>query len=885
MNVHVTHNTAKNGIEIVFSNPLEKELITFLQKLGFKHFFKDEMKWYADYHPAYVRFAHDLKKAIENDKDWKSIIIFPTYKPSFENIDHLKFCIVDVNIRCNDEIIEDEYVIFENYKRVAMVIAERFAKHTFRDYLDSITIFPRNYKERARTLLRFEKVIDIDEYGNFIPIKFMDSLVELVEDIRKRRITDNSVEINNTIDTNQITEAGILEDQTDFDKLLILEVIDKLVSIEQTTKVTDTLLIQTLITEIEEASTIDLETLRQDKLKHIIRLYKEWLEDFPNCFKASVAIAMHPLLNFTKESLKNKSFATDLVFDKHQVNNILVPLYVHECFQKGSIPLQHITKLKIEFPKLFDVTIETLDTVTEFELFEVTQLKNYTDLNIKLNERELNRHWQINGFDLLKKIGYPTDLQYPYVSLSKGYILLQTLDHILHEKKQTHPWLYLIQNFRPIADLTKGINIIDRKTNKLSKKLDYLKTGQSLIDISYTEHVKKREHIQSQVSSLFASRKCIKTYIENMLNKQLDEMDFVDTDDVNYEPKIPKFHFDIFVAGMGLLYYKHKKPTLLQVESLGEQKQVPNDEILGEAIEISAIDFFRSRYLHDENYVWIDGMRHFWQNLQFDRRFVDGKQRFEHSHILPLPIAMMIARYLQMNEAITIFDPTAGSGNLLVGANERVTHANEVSKLKRKSLDFLRFKTITDYNPFEATPKEMHKSFDVVVCNPPYIKSTKTKNEKLDIAEEYLEKAYFLASHLREQAFIIALSLLNLKDNGKAVIVLNGHISFDEEGKIKYYRDFLNWLCKYYHIRDIINLDSSILIKDTTKNQKKMVVLINGRKEKPSYETPTKENQPHLADVTGSLYDLWERFKRNRIPTIDIIIKQLQIAVKRNEKN
>ncbi|WP_430408596.1 N-6 DNA methylase [Kordia sp.] len=883
MNVQVIHNKAKNGIEIIFSNPIDKELITFLQKLGFKHFFKDETKWYADFHFAYVSFAHHLKKAMENEEDWKSIIIYPTYKPSFEKIDDLKFCIVDINFKKDDKIIEDEYVIFENYKRVATIIAERFARHTFGNYFDSLTVFPRNYKERARTLLRVQKVIDIDEDGIFIPIKFMDSLVELVKDVQKDKNSDSSIEIKNTIETNQIIKTGILDDQTDFDKLLILEVIDKLVSIEQTTKVTDTRLIQTLITEIEEASTMNLETLRQNKLKHIIRLYREWFEDFPNCFKGSVAIAMRPLLDFTNESFEIKSFTTDLVFTKYQVNNVLVPLYVHECFQKGVIPLQHIPKLKIEFPQLFEVTIETLDRLFEYELFEISQLKKIDNLGININCRELNRHWQINGFDILKNISYPVDLQYPYVSLIKGYVSVKTLQQILDNKKQKYRWLYLIQNFRPMADLSKGTDIIDRQLQKFSEKLIDLKTGQSLRDYSYTELIKKRKHVQEQIDALFVSKKCIEAYIESILAKQLEETDFIDTDEMIVTPKIPKFHFDSFVAGMSLLYYKHKKPTLLQVESLGKQKEVPNDEILGEAIELSAIDFFRSRYLYDENYVWIDGMRHFWGNLQFDRSFTNDKQRFEHSHILPLPIAMMIARYLQMETATSIFNPTAGSGNLLVGAKASATHANEISQLKRKFLDFLRFKTITDYNPFEPTPKAMHKSFDVVVCNPPFIKSTKTKNEKLDTIEEYLGKAYFLASHLREQAFVIALALLNLKDNGNAVIVLNGHICFDQEGKIKYYRDVLNWLCRFYHIRDIINLDSSILTKNTSQKKEKMVVLINGRKEKPSYETPTKENQPHLADVIGSLYDLWERFKRNRIPSIDVIIKQLQIAVKQHE--
>lgn len=298
MNIQVTHNTAKNGIEIVFSHSVEKELIAFLQKLGFKHFFNNEMKWYADDHPAYVRFAHDLKKVIENDEDWKSMTIYPTYKPSFDMIDDLKFCIVDINIKYNDEIIEDKFVIFENYKRVATVITERFTKHFFGDHIDSLKVFPRNYKERARTLLRVQKVIDIDENGNFKPITFTDSLAELIKDVKKNNTSDDFFETNDTNETKLITETDIFDAQIDDDKLLILEVIDKLVSVEQTTKVTDIRLIQTLITEIEDALLNDSTTLRYDKLTHIIRLYKDWFEDFPNCFKASVAIAMRPLLNF-----------------------------------------------------------------------------------------------------------------------------------------------------------------------------------------------------------------------------------------------------------------------------------------------------------------------------------------------------------------------------------------------------------------------------------------------------------------------------------------------------------------------------------------------------------------------------------------------------------
>ncbi|WP_046758913.1 hypothetical protein [Kordia jejudonensis] len=154
----------------------------------------------------------------------------------------------------------------------------------------------------------------------------------------------------------------------------------------------------------------------------------------------------------------------------------------------------------------------------------------------------------------------------------------------------------------------------------------------------------------------------------------------------------------------------------------------------------------------------------------------------------------------------------------------------------------------------------------------------------LDVIKQYFDNAYFMAGIHQVQELTTALALMTMKDNGKAVIVLNTHIEFDEQGRIKYKRAFLNWLYKHYHVRDIINLDSTIVTKDKNKKQKKMLILVNGRKTKPTYNTPTKENQPHLADVIVSFYELWERFKENKIPMIEIMIKQLKIAKRQYEK-
>ncbi|QHI38643.1 hypothetical protein IMCC3317_40370 [Kordia antarctica] len=202
---------------------------------------------------------------------------------------------------------------------------------------------------------------------------------------------------------------------------MLLEIIDKLASIEQTTKSATKKTIYTLIAELEEASTINIDFFRTKQLVQIVRLYKEWIHEFDLNFKANIAIIMRPLLDSLQEDITVKSCETKLVFKNRQLSNVLIPLYVHEPFHKGMIPSQQISSLKIKFPYLFKVNTENLANLSAFELFELSQLGNHKSLGIDLSATDLNIHWQLVGLDFLKELDYPTDLQYPYVNIHKGY--------------------------------------------------------------------------------------------------------------------------------------------------------------------------------------------------------------------------------------------------------------------------------------------------------------------------------------------------------------------------------------------------------------------------------------------------------------------------------
>jgi len=59
---------------------------------------------------------------------------------------------------------------------------------------------------------------------------------------------------------------------------------------------------------------------------------------------------------------------------------------------------------------------------------------------------------------------------------------------------------------------------------------------------------------------------------------------------------------------------------------------------------------------------------------------------------------------------------------------------------------------------------------------------------------------------------------------------------------------------------------------------KTMLILIGGRKSKPSGVAPNKSEQPHLEDMVETFEDLWTRTKSQIHLPLETIIKQLKTA-------
>ena len=91
-----------------------------------------------------------------------------------------------------------------------------------------------------------------------------------------------------------------------------------------------------------------------------------------------------------------------------------------------------------------------------------------------------------------------------------------------------------------------------------------------------------------------------------------------------------------------------------------------------------------------------------------------------------------------------------------------------------------------------------------------------------------------------------------LKDQGRAAIIIMGHIYFDQDGFIARYRPFFNWLYRHYHVDDIINMNSFKLYNKQGAIERTMLILVGGRKLKPDGVALTRKGAPHLEDMVDS---------------------------------
>ncbi|WP_155523798.1 strawberry notch C-terminal domain-containing protein [Nodosilinea nodulosa] len=180
----------------------------------------------------------------------------------------------------------------------------------------------------------------------------------------------------------------------------------------------------------------------------------------------------------------------------------------------------------------------------------------------------------------------------------------------------------------------------------------------------------------------------------------------------------------------------------------------------------------------------------------------------QQAYSTPVPIAYLASVLADITPETWVYEPTAGNGALLIGANPEKVMANEINGDRLAELQTRGYRQLTQH---DATSYQPQKPVDRIICNPPFgsVKGANHRTQRFPIADTWTTQV--------DQA--IALKALEaMKDNGRAVLILGGKKGIDPELRSERYntresRAFFYVLYNQYAVTDHFSISGDLYRK------------------------------------------------------------------------
>lgn len=285
--------------------------------------------------------------------------------------------------------------------------------------------------------------------------------------------------------------------------------------------------------------------------------------------------------------------------------------------------------------------------------------------------------------------------------------------------------------------------------------------------------------------------------------------------------------FITFLVGNLSLNEKLNRP---QVEKVAFQMGIENKTVIKELTEYAIVKRAREIALGhgdvDQKYEKMVNL----YNHQTNISFRTSQSILLKQYSTPAPIGYLMGVYCGIQSGTkSVFEPSAGNGLLTIAAHPKKVIVNEIDDNRRSNLLRDQYQEVLKRDASKPFG-DMYQHFDAVITNPPFGRIG--RNEKLYV-DGY--RIYDLDHHMA----LIALD--TMRDSGKAAIIIGGHLTYDDRGRITAGKDriFFNYLYSKYHVEDVIALDGKKLYSKQGTAFNVTLILINGR----------KNNQPAVAPL------------------------------------
>lgn len=223
----------------------------------------------------------------------------------------------------------------------------------------------------------------------------------------------------------------------------------------------------------------------------------------------------------------------------------------------------------------------------------------------------------------------------------------------------------------------------------------------------------------------------------------------------------------------------------------------------------------------------------------------------EQAYSTPAPLAFIASEFAGINNKTTVYEPTAGNGMLLIGANSENVTANELNDDRFARLqDALPGATLTHG---DVLTNQTKGKFDAVITNPPFgsVKDEKGNAKTFQISAQY--------KTLEIDHAIALKALESMKDDGKAVLIVGSVMPRSEQSRSDAYngkskRAFFFSLYNEYNVTNHFTVDGALYQRQGAAFPVDVIVIDGRGKSKlelPAADVPKVYNS--WADLKGVL--------------------------------
>jgi hypothetical protein len=230
----------------------------------------------------------------------------------------------------------------------------------------------------------------------------------------------------------------------------------------------------------------------------------------------------------------------------------------------------------------------------------------------------------------------------------------------------------------------------------------------------------------------------------------------------------------------------------------------------------------------------------------------------------PLPLAYVASLRAGITGKTSVFEPSAGNGALLIGANPKKVIANEIDPSRVLNLQYQGFGKVMQEDGSAFTVSMMDDRVDVVVGNPPFgtVKDDRGNSRRWTITHEYETTQI-------DHAMVFN-ALEQMKPDGRAVFIIGSvkDQNTEERARMNLYRNptkvqFFKHLMDNYNVVDLFSVSGKLYSKQGAKWPVDVIVIDGSGKS--AMTLPGAKPPPYIS----TLEQLKEKLDGTRTDSLD----------------